>query len=150
MDERPAASTCETSGRLTRRQLVRIAGVGLLGGGAVVGLAGCAAVAARDDNRFTVSMTEANRYAPSSLTIPRRGTVVWHNIGRDPHTAIADPALARDPSHAVLPDAAEPWASGDLYPGQGWAHTFDVPGTYVYFCRFHETEGMIGTITVTE
>jgi plastocyanin len=34
--------------------------------------------------------------------------------------------------------------------GQQWAHTFDTPGRYVYACRYAGTQGMIGTITVTE
>jgi plastocyanin len=64
------------------------------------------------------------------------------------HTASCDPALAEKLTHVVLPAGATPWSSGDLYTGQTWQHTFTTPGTYLYFCRYHAAEGMLGTIAV--
>lgn len=49
----------------------------------------------------------------------------------------------------TLPAGAEAWDSGDLYPGQSWSHTLTTPGVYVFGCRHHANQGMIGTITVT-
>lgn len=53
-------------------------------------------------------------------------------------------------SHVALPEGVAPWDSGELTGGQTWSRTFDVPGTYRYFCGPHEGRGMIGTITVTD
>jgi len=104
-------------------------------------LAACTAVEARDDNRVTVEMTDLHQFEPASLRVPLSATVVWKNASLVSHTATAE---AQD-----LPAGAEPWDSGALYSGQTWAHHFDVPGTYVYVCRYHEDEGMVGTIVVT-
>ena len=140
---------CGLGADLTRRQAMRLAGVGAIGLVAGSSLAACSAVHARDDDRFVVEMSEERRLTPATLSVPRGATVAWTNSGRVPHTATCDQSLAAEPSHAVLPPGDEPWNSGDLYPGQVWARTFDTPGTYVYFCRRHEADGMIGSITVT-
>lgn len=113
-------------------------------------LSGCGILAARSDSRYTVEMTDENRFLPGTVEIPLGATVVWTNQGRFEHTATDDPALALVPGHAVLPPTAEPWHSGSLSAGQVWERTFDVPGTYVYFCQRHEADGMLGSITVTE
>jgi plastocyanin len=101
---------------------------------------------------FTVSMTDANQFVPASISVPRGSTVTWTNTGRDavPHTATGDPTLAVNPPDVALPAGAQPWTSDALGPGQTFSHTFDVSGSYRYFCRYHETLGMVGTITVTD
>ncbi|MBW3632204.1 MAG: cupredoxin domain-containing protein [Chloroflexi bacterium] len=103
-------------------------------------LAACTAVEARDDNRLTVEMTDLRQFDPASLRVPLGVTVVWKNESLVSHTATAEPRS--------LPTGAEPWDSGALYSGQTWAYHFEVPGTYVYVCRYHEDEGMVGTIVV--
>lgn len=103
-------------------------------------LAACTAVEARDDNRFTVEMTDLRQFKPATLRVPLSATVVWKNESLVSHTATAEPQ--------GLPAGAEPWDSGALYAGQTWAYRFGVPGTYVYVCRYHEDEGMVGTIVV--
>ena len=113
-------------------------------------LSGCGLFAARSDSRYTVEMTDENRFLPGTVEISRGATVVWTNRARFEHTTTDDPALAQVSGHAVLPPTAEPWHSGDLSTGQTWERTFDVPGTYVYFCQRHEADGMLGSITVTE
>ncbi len=113
-------------------------------------LTGCEILAARSDNRYTVEMTGQNRFMPGTIEVPRGATVVWINRGRFEHTSTADPALARVPGHVILPAGADLWDSGELDTGMTWEHTFEVPGTYVYFCRPHELDGMLGSITVLE
>jgi plastocyanin len=110
-------------------------------------LAACTYVQARDDHRSTVEMTENTRYEPAVLRLAPGETVVWHNAGLQPHTATSGTPgdLAATPAP---PGDAEPWDSGPLNPGEMWARTFDEPGTYVFHCRFHGDEGMVGTIMV--
>ncbi len=131
----------------SRRQFLRSAGLGALGLTAAGLLAACGAAAAASD--YAMEMTDLNRYDPASLVIPRGATVTWKNTGTVPHTVTDNPALTQNPTHARLPNGVQPWDSGDIYPGDAWSRRFDTPGTYTYFCRHHEGEGMVGTITVT-
>lgn len=128
--------------RLTRRRLARI----LAGSASLPFLSACAALAT--DDRVLVKMTGRNQFAPSGITIPLGATVVWMNEGTGRHTATCDPELVAEPTNTALPPTAAPWSSGDLYPGQSWEQTFTVPGVYLYVCRYHELDGMLGTIDV--
>ena len=92
---------------------------------------------------------DARVFRPDTLTVPKGATVVWQHVSGSGHTATADPAKATDPSHAALPPGAEPWDSGTLSNGQTFARTFEVPGTYRYFCAPHEERGMLRTLVVT-
>ncbi len=100
-------------------------------------------------NAVTVTMTNDNKFDPATVTIPRGGTVTWSNTSTMAHSATDDPAKAANKANAQLPPGAQPWDSGLLNPGQTWSHTFDVAGTYKYFCVPHESLGMVGTINVT-
>ncbi len=95
-----------------------------------------------------VRMTNSLKYVPEEVTILAGQTVVWTNTSSSFHTVTADPALAEDRSHAQLPEGAQPFNSGNIAPGDAFRHTFEVPGTYVYFCIPHEAMGMIGKIIV--
>lgn len=107
-------------------------------------------VDARDSNRFTVNMTEGSRFEPASLTIPLGGTVVWENLSQRRHSTTTEAGASGDVELALLPPEAEPWDSGDLFSGQTWTHTFNVPGSFVYVCRHHGDTGMIGSIVVED
>jgi plastocyanin len=96
----------------------------------------------------TVAMTDALKFSPDHVTIPRGGTVTWKNTSRIPHTSTADPSLAVNKSDVALPAGAQLWDSGLIESGKRWSHRFDVPGAYTYFCVPHETAGMVGHITV--
>lgn len=97
----------------------------------------------------TVQMTDALKFDPATLTSPRGSTVTLRNTSQTVHTVTDDPSKAANKADAELPAGAQPWDSGLLNPGQTFTHTFDVPGTYKYFCTPHETLGMLGTIIVT-
>lgn len=78
-------------------------------------------------------------YTPESITVAAGTEVTWTN---------QDPAL-----HSVTagtPEAPEPQLF-DLDPiedaGQTVSHTFEEPGTFAYFCRYHDF--MLGTVEVT-
>ena len=96
----------------------------------------------------TVRMTNSLKYVPEEVTVRAGQTVVWTNTSSMFHTVTADPVLAKDRSHAQLPEGAGPFDSGNIAPGEAFRHTFEVPGTYVYFCIPHEAVGMVGRIIV--
>jgi plastocyanin len=96
-----------------------------------------------------VEMTNALQFQPAQLTVPRGTTVTWVNSSSVQHTVTDDPSKAVNPADAQLPSGVQPWDSGNVDAGKTYQHTFDVPGTYKYFCMPHESAGMIGTIVVT-
>jgi plastocyanin len=97
---------------------------------------------------FTVVISPS-LFEPASLIVPIGTTVAWHNRTDHVHTVTADPNKAQMPERILLPLDVMPFDSGNLFSGERWVHTFDMAGTYVYFCRYHETEEMLGAITVT-
>ena len=149
MDERASGPrTGDAGAALSRRGLLRRGGVAAL----APLLSGCETPAFFEkatDDRVLIEMTAANRFEPATVTVPLGTTVVWRNASPLPHTASCDPAEIQNPALAQLPGDAPAWRSGDVYPGETWALTFEVRGTYVYSCRFHGEAGMVGTITVT-
>jgi plastocyanin len=77
------------------------------------------------------------------------GTIVrWSN--RDPgnsHTTTAyHPTNGGHPLR--IPDAAKPWDSDYLLPGERFEVPFTVEGVYDYFCQPHEMAGMAGRIVI--
>lgn len=132
---------------VTRRDFLRGLGLGALGLAGADLLAACAGAYAA--GQFAVEMSDLNRFNPASLRIRRGDTVAWKNTGSVPHTITDDPGKAQDKAHAVLPQGAAAYDSGNINPGAWWSYTFQTPGTYIYFCRHHEAEGMIGVIVVS-
>jgi len=127
-------------------------------GVAAVGAASGTAAAQEGGTTHTVDMTDQLVFDPEELTIAPGDTVVWENVGNVGHSVTA--------YEEDIPEEADYFASGgfdaeqparDGYPSQGdipggesYEHTFDVAGTYEYFCIPHEAVGMVGTITVQE
>jgi len=87
-------------------------------------------------------------FEPETTTIKAGQTVRWNNTSIIWHTVTDDPSLAKDPAHAALPGGAAVFDSGKVEAGSNWWHTFSVPGTYKYFCKPHESKGMVGTVVV--
>jgi plastocyanin len=110
-------------------------------------LAACGTTGREPD--YTVVMKRPAVFEPASLSIPAGSIVAWQNRSENIHTVTADPAKAMLPERVVLPAGVSPFDSGDIFAGERWVYTFEVPGTYVYFCRYHELDEMIGIITVT-
>src|SRR5829696_309124 len=81
-------------------------------------------------------MMQDNYFSPANITVPAGTTVTWVHSGNNPHTTTSYDGL---------------WDSGILPGGSGqtFSFTFNTPGTYAYFCRPHEAQGMVGTVTVT-
>jgi plastocyanin len=107
---------------------------------------GAPAVAA--DPPEAVVMTEQLRYDPAQVMIMDGGTVVWKNPSNLVQNVTDDPRLAISGRDVQLPEGVQPFDSGNIGPGGSYSHTFDVPGTYKYFCSFHEAMGMTGEIIV--
>lgn len=96
-----------------------------------------------------VDMTTTLTFSPQTVTIKTDQVVLWRNQSLFAHTVTFDSGAAANPSDVVVPVGAEPFSSGDIPPGETFAHKFTVPGTYRYVCLKHEGESMTGTIIVT-
>ena len=78
-----------------------------------------------------------NRFEPANITIPPGTTVAWNWVG-----GLHDVTPSGDPVFT---------GSGPAVPSpHSYSHTFNSPGTYLYFCTVHgsATTGMRGTIEV--
>lgn len=84
------------------------------------------------------------RFAPSSVTVAVGDVVewVWSSGG---HNVVAD----------STPEGAD-WTGTEGAPtavydaGHAYSHTFDVAGTYTYYCNPHRGSGMTGEVVVEE
>lgn len=95
-----------------------------------------------------VGMTNTMTYTPDTVRVSVGETVRWKNSADVMHTVTADPAEAFKDESVRLPEGAATFNSGNLSPSDTFEHTFDVPGTYRYFCIPHEAVGMYGTVIV--
>ncbi len=136
----------ETRPTWSRRRLLRVAGRGGLTAAALSILSACGARPAN----YLIRMVPQNQLDPSSLTIPQGSIVTWQNIGVLSQSVTCDPAKVQNPARVKLPPNAQPWDSGELYPGQTWSYTFNTPGMYLYYSRIQNVESMSGVITVTD
>lgn len=148
--ERPAITGNTTQHQISRRRFLRLLG-GAMGGAAAVSLlVACGGGRTAGGNDAIVQMDKFNRFSPEHVTIIRGHSVIWENTSDMTHTATADPAKAKNPADVRLPDGVKPWDSGDVPKAGQFSFTFTEPGEYTYFCVYHEAEGMVGRITVTE
>ncbi|MGH2827078.1 MAG: cupredoxin domain-containing protein [Actinomycetota bacterium] len=100
-------------------------------------------------------MEPGQRFEPQALTVDAGATVTFLNESEDAHTVTA--------YEEELPETASCFASGGfegedearddtagglLPPGEEFEVSFDIPGTYRYFCVPHESSGMTGRVVV--
>jgi plastocyanin len=95
-----------------------------------------------------VGMTNTMTYTPDTVRVAVGQTVRWENSSAVMHTVMADPEEAFKDKSVELPDGASTFNSGNLDPKATFEHTFEVAGTYRYFCVPHEAVGMTGTVIV--
>lgn len=90
-----------------------------------------------------VNVSVANhRFDPATVTLAEGDTVLWDFIGPDTnHTVTSDDGQAM--SFDSDPDGTPNHRIGD-----GYAVTFNQPGTWTYHCRVHS--GMRGTVEVQD
>ena len=62
------------------------------------------------------------KYDPEAVTVEAGSEVTWTNSDEAAHTATADDSS---------------FDTGDLDQGDSKSVTFDEPGTFTYYCRFH-------------
>ena len=77
-----------------------------------------------------------NWFKPPSLQIKKGATITWDFKGKIPHNITEDLDMTR-----------ETFASNTMVSGT-FAHTFDVAGTFYYYCTIHHI--MQGTVAVSE
>lgn len=97
-----------------------------------------------------IDTTTTLGFSPQTVSIRAGQVVLWRNQSLFSHTVTFDRSAAGDPNDVVVPVGAEPFSSGDIPPGETFAHKFTVPGTYRYVCLKHEGEKMTGTLIVTQ
>ena len=133
-----------------RRRLLRLGGAAL----ALSSTTGCLGAGGSGGSK-RVSMAEGFAFSPERVQTATETTVQWVNDSDVGHTVTA--------YEAGIPDRAAYFASGGfetergarndvqgglLDSGASYEHTFDVAGTYEYFCVPHESSGMTGTVVV--
>lgn len=139
-----------THSRLSRRGFLR-------GSTAVAGLAaGASTATAQEGTTHTVDMTDGLVFDPDSLTIAPGDTVVWENVGSIGHSVTAyeeeipgEAAYFASGGFDSEQSARSAYPDGDIPGGESFEHTFEVEGTYGYFCIPHEAAGMVAEIEVT-
>lgn len=98
----------------------------------------------------TVGMTNTMKFDADTVRIKVGEMVEWNNSSLLAHSVTGDPAESSVEGSAVLPDGAKPFDSGMMDPEETFTHTFEVPGTYQYFCIPHEGAEMFGWVIVEE
>ncbi|MFM8382104.1 MAG: plastocyanin/azurin family copper-binding protein [Actinomycetota bacterium] len=94
-----------------------------------------------------------NSFRPVEFEITAGTEVVFENRGRNDHNILPD-AVANDEELTTLLAGGEGWGvvAAEFVPGDTYTHTFDVPGTYTYYCSIHGSPGagMYGSLVVTD
>lgn len=141
--------------RMSRRSFLQTAT------GATVVAAAASTASAQEGQQQTVEMTDGLVFDPDTITIAPGDTVVWENVGTIGHSVTAyEDGIPGDAAYFASGgfDAEQPARnayqagdpeSGDVAGGETFEHTFEVEGTYEYFCIPHESAGMLGAIEVT-
>ncbi|HVC39617.1 MAG TPA: plastocyanin/azurin family copper-binding protein [Candidatus Dormibacteraeota bacterium] len=106
---------------------------------------GC--TAANAQTSVTIDAGNNLKFSPATACLKTGGTVTWKNTGNILHTTTDTPSLAASAADSVLPKGATPW-DHQLPAGGSFSLKLTVPGTYRYFCKPHETLGMVASITV--
>lgn len=109
-------------------------------------------------NASVVRFLDGNSLTATSVTIAAGTTVTWTSLDTNlPHTVtfpVAGQALPTmapfsPPAGSSTYDGSTLTNSGPLFGGQSYSLTFTKPGTYTYYCLFHDdTENMVGTVVV--
>ena len=82
-----------------------------------------------------IHLTGDLRFVPANVEIAVGTTVTWENESNLFHT--------------ITPDGHEEWERQTMSStGETFEHTFNTAGTFDYFCEPHQSDGMLGTITV--
>jgi plastocyanin len=83
----------------------------------------------------TVTMVDALKFVPDSVSVKAGDTVEWKNTGSAPHTVTADDG------------SFDSGTSTPINAGGTYDHTFPTAGTFKYHCTIHPQ--MKATVVVT-
>ncbi len=72
-----------------------------------------------------------SKFNPSSLTVSKGTTITWTNQDNIVHTVTSNS-----------------FDSGDMSNGKTFSYKFNDAGTYNYYCKYHQSMGMTGTVVV--
>ena len=135
---------------MNRRQVLRLGGATL----ALTTFAGCSSAGGSAGPRG-VSMTDDFDYDPVRVSVRPGTTVRWENDSDVGHTVTAyeneipaDAAFFASGGFDSESAARSKLSDGMIAPGESYEHTFEVAGTYEYYCIPHESSGMVGTVEV--
>ncbi len=87
-----------------------------------------------------------NQIEPPVVHLVEGGTVEWVVDGGDHEVVAYHPDTHGDQRR--IPDAAEPWSSGELGPGDAFDRVLDEEGVYDYVSVPYESDGAVGSIVV--
>lgn len=151
---------------MDRRQLLKT--VGFVATGGVASLAGCGSPGngggnqtptdsddsggSEADSNTVMMVTEGSEYYfdPIGLFV-ESGETVTFEIQSGSHSATAYQQGNKSASVTRIPDGATAFDSGTLSEqGATFEHTFEMSGTYDYFCIPHKSLEMVGRIVVGE
>lgn len=122
---------------------------------AVGALAGC--ITGGSEN-YAIGMADS-AFEPVTHTASVGDTVVWKNTSNRAHTVTAydgqipeNGAFFASGDFSTTQAARKGWKNGkgSIYSGETYENTFEVPGTFHYFCIPHERAGMVGKVVVEE
>lgn len=132
---------------MQRREFLRAAGAtAAFGVTSIAGCGGDGATPTRGEN--TVGMVTSGKvyFDPIGLAIEPGETVTFQNeSGRHSTTAYRGEIA----SERRIPEDADGWNSGTFNTqDKTFEHTFEVEGSYDYFCIPHKTAGMVARLVV--
>lgn len=81
-----------------------------------------------------------NYFDPPNIKVPVGTRITWQDYGYNSHTVTS--------GEVAQPKAGGMFDSGTLSYGAQFTVTLNQAGTVKYYCRFHGSMGMTGTITV--
>ncbi|NHN58080.1 plastocyanin/azurin family copper-binding protein [Halorussus rarus] len=141
----------DSSTAVTRRGFL-----GASAGAAVSSYAEGRAAARTQGAQRTIDMTDNLVFDPDEATVAPGTTVVWDNVGTVGHSVTAyEDEIPEDAAYFASGGfdgeqaARNAYPEGDVAGGETYQHTFEVEGTYGYFCIPHETAGMVAELTVS-
>ncbi|MCT9096562.1 plastocyanin/azurin family copper-binding protein [Haloarchaeobius sp. HME9146] len=83
-------------------------------------------------------------FVPEEITVSTGDTITWE-WGSDNHNIVVE----SQPDEADWP-GTEGGETKVYDDGYTYEYTFEVPGTYEYYCSPHRNVGMVGTVVVEE
>ena len=85
-----------------------------------------------------IGIKKDKSFDPNPIEINAGDSITWTNDDNEIHTVTSGSDEG--------PSIGTEFDSGTLAPGQSFTHQFDKPGTYEYFCSFHDS--MTGKVIV--